>query len=184
MQRRSAGRSLERRVEDVDSVVRVPRAELRSYVEVVLAIKSKLHHAGILTQAYYEDLRKQLLQRTIATIVNYRQPVFKAAVVDTCSLVIQNIKSAPGGEVTVRWDDRKAGLKTEYCVPQSSYESNAKKAFVVNADSAALGLRSRIDAAGTALGQIMNLNQAIALKSDRAKWLYDSAKGAQYKRVF
>jgi len=136
----------------------------------------------LLTQEYYQSLRSEMLQYQISNITTYRYPVFRDAVVETIVFTVQNRKP-DGHEVEIVDFDNKAMVSKTHKIPQQVYLSTHKNAFLVTADMEAVGLKQRLDHIGMTLGNITNINQAIALKYDRSKSLFTERRADNYKPV-
>jgi hypothetical protein len=136
----------------------------------------------LLTQEYYQSLRSEMLQYQISNITTYRYPVFRDAVVETIVFTVQNRKP-DGHEVEIVDFDNKAMVSKTHKIPQQVYLSTHKNAFLVTADMEAVGLKQRLDHIGMTLGNITNINQAIALKYDRSKSLFTESRADNYKPV-
>jgi type I restriction-modification system DNA methylase subunit/predicted type IV restriction endonuclease len=136
----------------------------------------------LLTQEYYQGLRKQILKYQITGITNYKYPVFKDAVVETIVFVICN--SNPNEhEVEIIDFDNKAMISTSHSIHQQVFSSTHNSAFLVTSDEKSFGFKKSLDKKGVSLGELANLNQAIALKYDRSKSLFTEAKAENYKPV-
>ncbi len=136
----------------------------------------------LLTQEYYQSLRSEMLQYQISNITSYRHPVFRDAVVETIVFTVQNSKP-DGHEVEIVDFDNKAMVSKTHKIPQQVYLSTYKNAFLVTVDMGAVGLKQRLDQIDMTLGNIANINQAIALKYDRSKSLFTERRADNYKPV-
>ena len=136
----------------------------------------------LLSQDYYEELRRMMLGLRIVNITSYEYPVFQSAVVDTCVFVVE--KASPNGNTVeiVTCDNRTMTLGV-HRVPQSTFGAARRGAFIVRADRNALAIKARLDRAGEPLSFFANINQAIALKYDRARSLSKRASSPRHKRV-
>ncbi|HZY96801.1 MAG TPA: TaqI-like C-terminal specificity domain-containing protein [Candidatus Cybelea sp.] len=136
----------------------------------------------ILSQDYYEDLRLLMLRNTITSLTTYAYPVFEDAVVETAVVICE--KTHPHlNKVQLRFIDNRTGRIQSHEVRQSLFLRTDKHAFPVRANEEALQLKKVLDKVDPPLDRVANLNQAIALKHDRAKSLFDKAMGPNYKRV-
>jgi len=136
----------------------------------------------LLTQEYYQGLRKLILNNQIIGITNYRYPVFKEAVVETIIFVIRN-SSPDKHEVEIVDFDNKAMTSTSHIISQQIFSSTHNTAFLVTSDKNSFGFKRSLDNKGVPLGELANLNQAIALKYDRSKSLFTEVKAKNYKPV-
>jgi type I restriction-modification system DNA methylase subunit len=136
----------------------------------------------LLTQEYYQGLRKLILNNQITGITNYRYPVFKEAVVETIIFVIRN-SSPDKHEVEIVDFDNKAMTSTSHIISQQIFSSTHNTAFLVTSDEKSFGFKRSLGNKGVPLGELANLNQAIALKYDRSKSLFTEVKAKNYKPV-
>ncbi|MFH1908394.1 MAG: TaqI-like C-terminal specificity domain-containing protein [Chloroflexota bacterium] len=136
----------------------------------------------LLTQEYYQGLRKQVLRYQITGITNYKYPVFKDAVVETIVFVICNFNPNEH-EVEIVDFDNKAMTSTSHKIAQQIFLSTHNNAFLVTSDKKSFDFKQRLDNKGVPLGKLTNLNQAIALTYDRSKSLFTEAKADNYKPV-
>lgn len=136
----------------------------------------------LLTQEYYQNLRKLILKFQLVGITNYKYPVFKDAVVET---VVFNIrKSAPRkNKVEIVNFDNKEMTLTSHEISQKIFSATHNSAFLVAVDEETLALKQSLDKKGERLGELANINQAIALKHDRSKSLFTEKKAENYKPV-
>ncbi len=130
----------------------------------------------ILTQASYGDLRRMMLSGTITEITTYSKPVFKDAVVETVDIVLRASRPVDAEIRLCRRDGRGKLISTRH-VPQLAYDRDEQAAFLVHVGRTSLELGRRIARAHTPLGELVHVNQAIALKGNRAASLFDH-KGA------
>ncbi|MCK4470831.1 MAG: Eco57I restriction-modification methylase domain-containing protein, partial [Anaerolineae bacterium] len=136
----------------------------------------------ILTQGNYERLREIILARTIAGIASYEYRVFQGAVVEPVVLVIDNTP-AKNNNVHIaiyKGANENPSLSN---LPQTIFERTFKKAFSIRADIRTLQLKEKIDSSWPKFSQLLNINQAIALKGDRSRSLHDRSKGDNYHPV-
>ena len=136
----------------------------------------------ILTQEYYQELRQLILEKThIDDIVSYETLAFADAVVETTTLILSKGKSKDKSKIT--YCDKELKYSTRE-IAQETFESSYKNQFNVTYDSGDSLIKSKIDKTCSKLfGDIGEINQAIALKADRAAYLFDKKKGANYKPV-
>lgn len=136
----------------------------------------------ILTQEYYEGIRLEMLRTRITNITNYLYPVFKGAVVETIVFTI-NKKIDPDNEIEIFTFPNLNDHPLSWKIKQNIYDSTHEHAFLVKVGPELLRLIKKIDSNKIILGSITNINQAIALKSDRSKSLFRERKADNYKRV-
>lgn len=137
----------------------------------------------ILTQDYYHGLRKFILEQTqVAEIVTYEKLPFDDAVVEAVTLFLQRTRPSSNAiKVTSFTSDYQWSSTT---IPAGEFASDDLLRFSVAHDDAGRVLKKNIDdRSSIKLGQISSINQAIALKGDRAAHLFNKAKGKNYKPV-
>lgn len=137
----------------------------------------------LLTQEYYQELRKQIMRFHIRNVTNYKHPVFKGAVVETIVFVINNTPPSKHDNVEIIDYDNIAMTFSAHKINQQVFSSTYKNAFLVTSDVDALDFKRRLDNKGMPLGTLTNINQAIALKYDRSKSLFLDKKGNNFKPV-
>lgn len=136
----------------------------------------------LLTQEYYQSLRKELLKYRIVNLTTFQYPVFTNAVVETIVIVVQKTFSKDNIVDIVDYDNKTTTFR-KHNIAQILYSSTFKNAFSVKIDRASIGLRTKLDKTGPPLQNIANINQAIALKHDRSQSLFKESKGEKYKPV-
>lgn len=135
------------------------------------------------TQDYYQGLRKSILDTCdIKSIVNYDKLPFKDAVVENITIVLQKGKSV-GNKIDIIDYTGKEQTKN-HSINQSIYNSSYGNQFIKIASQAESSLKSKILKTNHfLLGNKANINQAIALKQERAKYIFNSKKSENYKPV-
>ncbi len=136
-----------------------------------------------LTQESYQDLRRQILTHQISSLVTFKYPVFKGAVVETVIFVVQRGAPTPQQCVDVVTFDNRAMSSTQRQVEQSLFGETHCNAFLVNVDQSTIAFRSKLDTKGVPLKQFVNINQAIALKHDRSASVFRERRASNYQRV-
>lgn len=137
----------------------------------------------VLTQEYYRPLRKYVLEQArMREIVTYEKPPFADAVVEAVTLLIDRTPTKKDPVVITNVDkEMKSRTQT---VPIGLYLDDPQIQFSVEADEGSRNIKKVIDGRSAGkLGDIAEINQAIALKGDRAAHLFDRAKGKEYKPV-
>lgn len=133
----------------------------------------------ILTQEYYQQLRKLILTETsIREIVVYPKMVFADAVVETITLLLT--KQDIGDKVKIT----ECHSVTSYVSKQldkSVFQKSYQNQFLVKVNAEILDIRNTFDAKRLKIGDVAEVNQAIALKKDRAAFIYKSNDGNDYK---
>ncbi|MCC6542774.1 MAG: N-6 DNA methylase [Flavobacteriales bacterium] len=137
----------------------------------------------VLTQEYYKPLRRYVLDHAcIREIVTYEKPPFADAVVEAVTLLIEKtpMRQDP---VTITIVDKDLKWK-QRTVPGSLYVDDPQVQFSIEADDETRNIRKVVDGRSAGkLGSIADINQAIALKGDRAAYLHERPKGKDYKPV-
>ncbi|MEW6216587.1 MAG: TaqI-like C-terminal specificity domain-containing protein [Candidatus Bipolaricaulota bacterium] len=158
---------------------------LEAGLETMLACQGILAYIvpnTLLTQEYYEDLRRRILSHKILGLTTFVHPVFKGVVVETAIIAVQ--KTPPEGhELDATLVDNKTWQVTRRRIPQEVFDRSYRRALLVTADRLALSLKERVDRHDTPLASFANINQAIALKGDRKASLSDEKRGAGYYPV-
>lgn len=135
----------------------------------------------ILTQEYYEQLRNYLLDNThVVQIVDILTLPFETAVVENIVLITAKNKK-PTDTKVVSYDGHE--FSTVSLLPQSSFRQQVNSNFNIrNHDPAVSILLEKIRDNSVELDTMFNINQAIALKGSRDKWVYKDNRG-QFKKV-
>jgi hypothetical protein len=136
----------------------------------------------ILTQGYYEHLRKLFLKRKVSHIAVYEYCVFKGAVVEPVILIIQNSSDGKDG-IRIEIYQRPSAAPTTWNMPQRAFETTYQRSFQVKVHPETLELKAKIDGQWPKFQKLLNINQAIALKGDRSLSLYDSREGDNFYPV-
>lgn len=141
----------------------------------------------ILTQDYYEELRKIILRSCeIEAIVSFSDLPFKDAVVENVILVLRKSESERDrlqNRVAIYGIDANLQCTKLKEIPQKAFMQSYRTAFNIHSDKASTVLRRKIESGSTSFGEFMQINQAIALKHDRAKYLSKQRSDDTYKRV-
>lgn len=137
----------------------------------------------LLTQEGYEELRKRFVNETILEqLIQSKGQIFSGAVVETVIVFLGNT-IIPNHEVQFGWISPDGSIEEQAKVPQVEFLKNYKCAFAAPADEGASRVKSRMESAATQMGDLLNFNQAIALKHDRASCLDNTALTFQHKMV-
>lgn len=136
----------------------------------------------VLTQEYYEKLRRLILTKTkIEEIVSFESLPFKDAVVETVILILTNDHPSKGQTKITKCSKDGKFITSE--LDQNSFTKNYKLQIILESDTSALQLKSKINFQRLRLGDVVEINQAIALKYDRAQYLFDERIDDRYKPV-
>jgi hypothetical protein len=140
----------------------------------------------LLTQEYYEEARQRLVQNTwIKFLVSPREQVFRDAVVENIILIAQrtaalaknaSLESTFANLMELRIDSIQR-------VQQNEFAKNFQTSFVVPADPELAALRTKLNSQPLKFGSLLNINQAIALKHDRAACLTDNPISSNYHEI-
>jgi type I restriction-modification system DNA methylase subunit len=139
----------------------------------------------VLTQEYYYELRKFILQNThIEHIVSYEKRVFSGAVVETATLVLAKTKSAAKTITAFCRNHTKEITYTKKRISQKIFEHTHKNSFIVTSAAGDLRMKQNIDShCSLKFDDISTINQAIALKKNRSALLYKNQRGKNYQPV-
>ncbi len=137
----------------------------------------------ILTQEYYQELRLEILKNKLINIVTYKYPVFKGVVVETIVFVVKKTKADPNNIIIISECDNKHMIYKSNEIAQNIYDSTHNNSFLIKINKYNLDLKSTIEKTKIRLGEITNINQAIALKHDRSKSLFKHKDADNYKPV-
>jgi adenine-specific DNA-methyltransferase len=136
-----------------------------------------------LTQEYYRELRKFLLDNCqVVAIATLEEMPFRGAIVENVIAVLKKESSKETREsnvvsiVTLGRDEQRQ-------VPQSIFSNNYNYTFTIHLYGDLNAIRNKIEKLSTKLGNLLNVNQAIALKHDRASCLFKVTHGEEYKKV-
>lgn len=135
-----------------------------------------------LTQEYYQGLRNHILNTThIENIVSYEKLVFADAIVETITLILS--KGESKADTIITFCDKNQ-CYSDKLINQETFKNNHNNQFNVSYNEQDAHLKSRIDKnCSLKLTDIVEINQAIALKSDRSKYIYDDTFGNNFKPV-
>ncbi len=136
----------------------------------------------ILTQDYYQSLRQEILKNEIQSLTSFQYPVFSNAVVETTIIIVKRSAPRDNNVLLVDFDNKTFATKTRD-ITQNLYVDSYHNAFLVRANSDDLVIKDKIDKAGVSLSSLTNINQAIALKHDRSKSLFQEQAAENYKPV-
>ncbi len=139
----------------------------------------------ILTQDYYYELRKYILDHcTIESIVSFEDLPFKDAVVENVVLVLRKTKSERkrnSKKVKIVKVNEKLNFKKIKTITQKLFNETHKNTFNINLSESNLLLVKKIEEHTKQLGEFLHVNQAIALRHDRDKWVSDKKSSEKDK---
>jgi adenine-specific DNA-methyltransferase len=141
----------------------------------------------LLTQDYYKELRNMLLESCkISSIVNFSDLPFKDAVVENIILILEKSESENlrvKNQVGVYAVNPELHFIKQKEITQNLFIQNAGAQFIIGLDESTKTMKEKIENATKPLGDFLDINQAIALKYDRAKYLGNEKKDETYKKV-
>ena len=140
----------------------------------------------LLTQEYYEESRQRLTQNTrIELLVTPKEQVFRDAVVENIILIAQptSAKTNNSSFECVFADLSHPGLDAIRRVQQKEFASNFRTSFIAPTDLGLCALRNKLNSQSLKFGMLLNINQAIALKHDRAACLTNKPTSEQHHEI-
>jgi len=138
----------------------------------------------LLMQDYYEELRRIILAECqIKALVLFEDLPFQEAVVENVILSVE--KSSHEKDRTSNINVIKVNAQLDFqlinVISQPAVEKNHNATFNVNFSDRATELLQKIKSEAKPLKEWTEINQAIALKHDRDKWVFEEKKDASYK---
>ncbi len=137
----------------------------------------------LLTQEYYVGLRECVLTQKIVNLTSFKNLVFKDAVVEAIVFVIKLISPNKRTKIELVDFDNKNMTSSAKLIKQFVFETTHKKSFLVNLDEDKIYLKKKFEKGNVQLSELVNINQAIALKHDRSKWLFKEKLDSNYKPI-
>jgi len=161
-----------------------------------LGIECMRHHGFLsfivpntmLTMPYYIALRSFVLDNTlIRRLLLLDALPFDEAIVENIVFVIQKESASSEREHNEVCIDRPQVFTvqggTQKTIQQSVFMQSKGNVFGVYIDTALTKLQEKIQAISNRLDILVHINQAIALKHDRAAYIYDRPHGQEYKEL-
>ncbi|HMD71781.1 MAG TPA: TaqI-like C-terminal specificity domain-containing protein [Bryobacteraceae bacterium] len=145
----------------------------------------------VLSQEYYEEIRRKLLGGThINSVVAPEGHIFKDAVIENVILVLDK-QTSPKRQGTTGPGDRVEFLRLHengltdgrISVTQRELAENYKASFIAPANPQVRTIRTKLEGSPYTFGHWLNINQAIALKHDRAACLADHKQSPLHREV-
>ena len=141
----------------------------------------------ILTQDSYVELRQMILDNCkIDKIVSFENLPFKDAVVENIVLVLkredERIKRNHN-KVSILKANESNNIIEDKKIVQDSFMKENELSFNININPQILAIKNKLESNSNKLKEIFHVNQAIALKHDRAKYLSNQMISKQYKQV-
>ena len=140
----------------------------------------------ILTQEYYQELRKIILENCyIKNIVLLEELPFKQAVVENVILILNKNTGVKVDNSKIEMSSVNEQLQVveKGNIPQQAFNHSLGNAFVIDLNTESNNLKQVICKQTILLGGVMNINQGIALKHERSKYLSKENKDKEYKPV-
>jgi hypothetical protein len=142
----------------------------------------------ILTQEYYEDLRRKIIQQTDIDMITVPEgQVFQDAVVETVILVLGK-HSRQENEIPMNKVEfarlTKTGIDKDHnTVNQSDLAQNYNASLITPLNPKLRTLKDKLETGQEKFGRWLNINQAIALKHDRDACLTDKKKTKLHREI-
>lgn len=136
----------------------------------------------ILSQEYYQALRKMMLEYRIENLTNFSNPVFKKAAVETTVFSVKKADPAKSKIEINHFDNQLMECRT-HTLRQSYFNNTYKNSFNVNLTDDMARIKEKMDSGKPRLKDLVNINQAIALKKNRNASLFKHKNAENYKRV-
>jgi type I restriction-modification system DNA methylase subunit len=145
----------------------------------------------VLTQEYYEELRRRLIQGTeINKVAMPHGQIFKDAVVENVVLVLtkqerkkDQRRNEQKGKVEFLNLHENGMSDSHTFIAQSELADNYKASFITPLNREIRIIRKKLETNPYTFGHWLNVNQAIALKHDRAACLTDHKQSALHREV-
>jgi len=139
----------------------------------------------MVSQEYYQVLRKFILKNTkINGISIYEESLFKEAVVENVTVILEkekdNSKRMKNKIIIERFFNEKS---ISHSLPQKLLEYTYKNIFPTSLTQNFLSLYEKMTINKLLLNEIVNINQAIALKQDKAKSIFLYPKNNNFKKL-
>jgi len=139
----------------------------------------------ILTQDYYEELRRSILETcTIETIASFDDLPFKDAVVENAVLILKKNKSEKirnNNKVVVYKVNEELSFEQDKSITQELFSQSRNCSFNIHLDESLPLLKKKLEESSWPLSKFVNINQAIALKHEREKWVSKTKIDESYK---
>lgn len=137
----------------------------------------------ILTQDYYEPLRMDILKfSALKTILSFEDLPFKDAVVENVVLTLEKkVKGHKQNDVNINKVNSDFTISLNCVTGQTKFEESFKHSFNIKNDDAAVAIRKKMETDSLPLSYFVNINQAIALRENREKWISKEKLNNDYK---
>lgn len=141
----------------------------------------------ILTQDYYAELRKYILDScSIEAVVSFDDLPFKDAVVENVVIILRKTdkkRTRNNNKVSIYKVDEDLSLVQTKSITQKWFLQSHKYGFNVHLDESLLELKKKLEENTSALSDFVDINQAIALKHERAKYLSNTKEAENFKPI-
>lgn len=141
----------------------------------------------ILTQIYYDKLRKTILDKTcIKSILSFDELPFKDAVVENVVTVLckeSSEKKRTANKIDILNAVDTATVKHVNAISQSIYNNAFKHSFNIRTNERIESFKLKMSKKARPISSFLSINQAIALKHEREKYLSDKKAGMNFKPV-
>lgn len=141
----------------------------------------------ILTQDYYEGLREIILNTCkIKSIVNFSDLPFKDAIVENVILILQKTSlenERTENKVLIFGVDNRMDFIQKNKISQSVFANSRKKTFGISLNDALLSFHTKMNSSQMYFNNYFEINQGIALKHDRAKYIVKERLDNTCRRV-
>ena len=143
----------------------------------------------LLTMSYYKDFREYILINTkIRSLLIFDSLPFQDAVVENTVFVLE--KNSDTAELATHKieiheisDILNGNTEKNRLIPQNQYHRLFEKTFNPYLTEQKVQLFENMNASVILLNELVEINQPIALKHDRAKYLAAKSEGPNYKKV-
>lgn len=141
----------------------------------------------ILTQDYYEELRGRILTScNVNSIVSFSDLLFQDAVVENVILILQQTDSENErmkNTTTIYGVDANLKFVQQNQIEQQIFTNSKKRTFGISWNSKLLKFREKMDSEGLFFVDYLEINQGIALKHDRAKYIVKDRVNDSCRRI-
>lgn len=154
----------------------------------ILKRKGKLGYIipnTILTQESYEELREMILEEcAINKIVSFDSLPFKQAVVENIIIILErenNYTKRLDNHIDIVGVFEDMKFKTINNIEQKAFSMSNKSTFNIHLDTRNILIKKKLFQNTDALSTFLDINQAIALKYDRSKFIFNKNPDNKFK---
>ncbi|MGI4729532.1 MAG: Eco57I restriction-modification methylase domain-containing protein, partial [Janthinobacterium lividum] len=135
----------------------------------------------LLMQDYYEELRSIILQKTqIRDLVTFDDLPFQEAVVENI-IINLDIKKTSNDEINILKVNKVGSFTIIKQLKQFYFDVSNNKTFNLNISEIVNSIKLKLLNGSKSLSTFTSINQAIALKEDRSKWVFKENLNDNYK---